>query len=154
MSTRATSTSKRGKGNAGLRSHAPGANVDAAPAPELDADGEAATRPPTRVTTLGPRARARDPLPLQKNHHPLENHHPQADHEVAPEKNIREPHDAGTAVPLRAGAPAPDAVDAKADRGGADTPGIWSTIVETYRDRPIAFVEDLLIRNYPDFKIE
>jgi hypothetical protein len=26
--------------------------------------------------------------------------------------------------------------------------------VATYRDRPVAFVEDLLIRNYPDFKIE
>ena len=31
---------------------------------------------------------------------------------------------------------------------------VWTTFVETYRDRPIAFVEDLLIRNYPDFKIE
>jgi hypothetical protein len=32
--------------------------------------------------------------------------------------------------------------------------GPWTTIVETYRDRPIAFVEDLLLRAYPDFKLE
>jgi hypothetical protein len=31
---------------------------------------------------------------------------------------------------------------------------VWSTIVATYRDRPIQFVEDLLLRQYPDFKLE
>ena len=32
--------------------------------------------------------------------------------------------------------------------------GVWTTLIEIYRDRPIAFVEDLLLRNYPDFKID
>lgn len=41
-------------------------------------------------------------------------------------------------------------VEAKAE----PQPGVWTIMVETYRDRPIAFVEDLLLRNYPDFKIE
>jgi hypothetical protein len=36
----------------------------------------------------------------------------------------------------------------------APVQGVWTTIIETYRDRPIAFVEDLLIRNYPGFVIE
>jgi phage terminase large subunit len=31
---------------------------------------------------------------------------------------------------------------------------VWATLVATYRDRPIAFVEDLLIKNYPGFKLE
>src|SRR5580765_5684207 len=32
--------------------------------------------------------------------------------------------------------------------------GPWTTIVETYRERPLAFIEDILLRQYPDFKIE
>jgi phage terminase large subunit len=31
---------------------------------------------------------------------------------------------------------------------------VWTTIVDTYRDRPIQFVEDLLLGNYPNFRLE
>ena len=48
------------------------------------------------------------------------------------------------------------AVDVKTDQPDMSkhSTGVWATFVETYRDRPIAFVEDLLIRNYPEFKLE
>jgi len=36
----------------------------------------------------------------------------------------------------------------------ADMRGVWSAIVEAYRDRPIAFVEDLLVGAYPDFRVQ
>jgi hypothetical protein len=71
---------------------------------------------------------------------------------VAPEKNSKIEITRREAL-VGAGAAAAVA-GAGASAAAAPEPGIWTTIVETYRDRPIAFVEDLLLRNYPDFKIE
>jgi hypothetical protein len=53
----------------------------------------------------------------------------------------------------------PGPQDTKSSAGNPGNPpkevsGVWTTIIETYRDRPIQFVEDLLLRNYPDFKLE
>ena len=42
-------------------------------------------------------------------------------------------------------------------RSGANPQGVsglWDTIVASYRDRPVAFVQDLLVRNIPGFVIE
>lgn len=125
--------------------------------PKAERSSRNLAKPPTRPTTSGPGSETDHPHQQNKNHHS-----PQADptHLVGPEKNYNSPTqdttqsvDTPEGITRRTVLAGVAAAAAAAALPGAQ-PGVWTTIVETYRDRPVAFVEDLLLRNYPDFKIE
>ena len=158
--TQAASTSTHQRGNVSVRSRA---HVQAGSAGErsrAEGAGGEQLKAPQGSTTLGPRSRSRHPLPLQAIHHPTpENAQP------APLENAQAPQAASEQDTTPA---QPSEAPENIEKAGATEiktnsvaptpappqPGVWTTIIETYRDRPIAFVEDLLIRNYPGFTIE
>ena len=128
-----------------------GASIAGAALPPDPVEG-----PPLGTTTSDPRSRSRHPPPLPKTHRPAPGF------AVASEK-IEQPTTEGQSHDATSATAALAVVDGGDVVGGTKDPvvpqavkpqGMWDTIVESYRGRPIAFVEDLLLRNHPDFKLE
>ena len=121
-------------------------------------------RPPTPVTTSTGRSRSRHPLPIPPNHRLSEKI------ETVPEGPSHDATVAEAAPQVVAGGDvvggAEDEVAVSAvglapqrisDGLGANPQGsgsVWDAVVATYRDRPVAFVQDLLVKGTPGFVIE
>src|SRR5262245_809038 len=114
---------------------------DVARSAHLDSEraGSTHVQPPAPSTTLARSRFARHP-------HSVKNIHHQAAPEASP------PSPAGLLI--GEGGVVSEKLEEQPAGKTTQTVGIWTTIVETYRDRPIAFVEDLLVRNYPGFEVQ
>lgn len=171
----ATSTSKRERRNVDACVDAPVAASTSVVQAKLNAAGNGLENPPPRGTTPGGGSRSHPPPSIKKLHHPsaTESAGAEKNDELAPPNFLKRVPDAtrrgfltacfgavaaSAFFKVEAKQPEPKKLEAPAPTQGLHDSGkpigVWTTIIETYRDRPVAFVEDLLLANYPGFKLE